>query len=556
MAVLTLPDLRERAQTAIQCLSAHGDPSRGGLPYFYTHFDVRPAVAKLARWSYGDGLGRSVSSLLLLRCMVGGDIADETRSLRTSALLGLCGADGLSWTPAEPWTMPTPHMDPSWPQRGYLLALATLWEATGDDVFRKMGKMAVEGLLRTLSQHRELFLQGGHLLPGGKAAINAKPGMNASWQTVAHTAALLFFRRTNEPAALELGSKLVDLALENTNGGKLAFTKGHFHSDSQLVLALLLRGITKSSPDDVDLAEILYQKARSLGTKSGWFPERIGSEVGETCSLADMIECGILLALHRNAGYWTDVERYVRNHLLVHQITSTDWMSQHDHSTSSLPQEAEEGTLRTDEVLKHLKGGYAGYGAVTSFSYHRTTDPHQAVLSHSNQHCCNAAGARALYGAWRYGTQDDGTNLDIHLLLHRNRRAFAIRVMEDDHSLVLHIRLHEARRVSIRLPEDANPDNVKTVGNISPPRWEVRQKTRYLVLEGEPGGAKMSIEVLRKSWHSEEQAGGRSYRFSWKGDTVVDAEPVEGIPALFTGERFMDKLPELAPPTTQEFDSL
>lgn len=62
-----LPSLPDRARLAIRGLVEHCDPSCGYLPYFYTRMSDRPPTMFLTIWSYGDGLGRSVDALTLLR---------------------------------------------------------------------------------------------------------------------------------------------------------------------------------------------------------------------------------------------------------------------------------------------------------------------------------------------------------------------------------------------------------------------------------------------------------------------------------------------------------
>ncbi len=76
----------------------------------------------LAIWSYGDGQGRSIDALSLLRCLTGGNLDQPADRAMRASLLSLIGDDGLSWCPAEPWTMPLPHTRPNWLQQGNLLA--------------------------------------------------------------------------------------------------------------------------------------------------------------------------------------------------------------------------------------------------------------------------------------------------------------------------------------------------------------------------------------------------------------------------------------------------
>src|ERR1039457_2374899 len=82
-----LPSLHDRARLAIGCLTTHCDALRGYVPYFYTRMSDRPPAMFLAIWSYGDGMGRSLDALALLRHMTGGGLDQPAdRSMRAALL--------------------------------------------------------------------------------------------------------------------------------------------------------------------------------------------------------------------------------------------------------------------------------------------------------------------------------------------------------------------------------------------------------------------------------------------------------------------------------------
>lgn len=157
-----LPSLHARACLAIRGLVAHCDTSRGYLPYFYTRMSDRPPTMFLTIWSYGDGLGRSVDALTLLRQLTGESPDQPEDSSMRATLIGLLGVDGLSWCPAEPWLMPVPHMRPTWLQQGTLMALTTLYQVTGDAQYRHLVEKNIEGLTRLLVRQP----QGWFCFPG------------------------------------------------------------------------------------------------------------------------------------------------------------------------------------------------------------------------------------------------------------------------------------------------------------------------------------------------------------------------------------------------------
>ena len=203
------------------------------------------------------------------------------------------------------------------------------------------------------------------------------------WSAVVGMPALRYYRLTGYEPALKLASDLMTSALQDSDGGKKLFKVGHFHCQSRFVTSLLMRGILKNDKADVELAESLYRtsphaRARSRAGSPNRSTSRTDnrSNLSETCCLTDMLEIAILLAKHRNPVYWHDAERYVRNHLLVHQIVDTGWVAQmtpvpferHPLRAFCDGHDNTGGVVRGDEAMQSLVGGFAGWGAVTAMS--------------------------------------------------------------------------------------------------------------------------------------------------------------------------------------------
>jgi len=348
------------------------------------------------------------------------------------------------------------------------------------------------------------------------------------------------------------------------------FKSGHFHCQSRFVTSLLMRGILKNDKADIELAESLYREARTLGTQSGWFPEQIKipdnnrSNLSETCSLTDMLEIAILLAQHRNPIYWHDAERYVRNHLLVHQIVDTGWVSQTtaypltqhilQFPADSRPDAG--GFARGDEVMQSLVGGFAGWGAVTAMS-------DDTPMSNSNQHCCNAAGARALYDGWRYAVSDKDAVFDVNLHVHRNHAAAEIVAIEELHPRPasstgevggLRIKMKQSRRLRIRIPEFVTAGEMQAAVNKKPVVG--REVGAYLDLGTVQPNDQVDVFYPMKHRTTKEQIAPGTFEFSWHGATVVDASPRQKIRPLFDKGRFENAPPSLGPAVKAEVESL
>jgi hypothetical protein len=516
----------------------------------------RPQRAELAIWSYGDGLGRTVDALTLLRNMTGDHIDHEVDRTMRSTLVSLLGNDDLSWCPAEPWTMPIAHTRPAWLQQGTLLALASLYQFSGEERYHQLAARLIDAIDR-LGQRDA----AGHFsFPGqyfthrdGWAEAPAGPMEKpAVYGTTVNMPLMVYHLVTGQERALKLASDLIDYGLREMDGGKRLFTFGHFHSDSRLLTALILRGIVMGEKQDLQLAQELYGRALRYGTRSGWFPETIRPAdsthffLSETCCLTDMLEAAILLAMRVDGRYWNDVERWARNHLLVHQITATQWMRELRPGANRRP--LGEGQIESEEVAQRLVGGFAGWGGVNEMS----DDSQFSII---NQHCCNAAGARGLYDVWRYGVGDDGERFSVHLHLHRAHASADVIVVESGGAAELIVRMRRGRAVMVRVPESLSAQemrgqvNGRTASMTTP-------KAGYISLGRLGAGDEARISYPLKESRTTERIGAIEYTFHWRGATVRGVEPPGRHGALFVDERFVQETPDLGAAVAREINSL
>jgi len=539
MPSYALPPLSDRAALAIHCLTHHVDPQHGYIPYFYTQLSMRPLGAYFDIWSYGDGLGRSVDALALCRTMTGqaADVEPVDRAMRET-LIGLIRDDGLSWCPAQPWTLAEAHTRPAWLQQGTLLALTSIYQLTGNASYRRLAEKNIDGILKIARR------QDGYLdFPGD--AYTAEHGWHVPEQedpfhklSVFSTSVTMplmrFYRLTGYEPARELASGLINWGLRDHDGGRKLFDRGHFHCQSRLMTALLMRGVAQHSDADLELGEWLYRKARRCGTLAGWFPEQIDnpemnrSGLSETCCLTDMIESAILLAQHRSPLYWNDVERYARNYLLVHQHTRMDWVDQLTERPESTMPGGHARLLhlgeRSDRFRQTLIGGFVGWGGVAALS-------DDTPFGNMNQHCCNGAGARALYDVWYHTVSDRNREFTVNLHLQRNHAAAEITVTEAE-ALEMTIKLKADRRLRVRVPEFVAPAEFTVslpfhIADGFADCGEVRAGTTVAVRY-----------PLRDAVTREPAADNRMFEYRWHGATVMGIAPVYGVSPLFVPERF------------------
>jgi hypothetical protein len=564
--VLHLPSLHDRAKLAMQCLNGHSDAARGHVPYFYTRMSDRPPAMFICEWSYGDGMGRSVDALGLLRQITGEPLQAADHAM-IAALIGTLGEDGLSWCPAEPFLMAVPHTRPTWLQAGPIMAFGTLYGLTGERLYQRY----VQRLIAALDER--VVRQPGQppTFPGDVYThVNGwepKPTSQMDPFSLYCTSVTMplfrYYRLTGYEPAFRFASEMLDGALQTYGGGSSLFDRGHFHCRSRVVTSLLQRAVIKNRAEDFALAEQLYKKARALGTQSGWFPEQINnpennrSNLSETCALVDMIESAILLAQHHDPAYWHDVERYAHNHILVHQMVDTGWekemtaipLAKHPLRFPGDNQPAFDGMVRGDQVMPSLVGGFAGWGGVTAMS-------DDSAFGNTNQHCCNGSGARALYDLWHYAVSDQDGEFKVNLHLARNHAAAEITAAElrESNVGVLRIKARQDRRLLVRIPEFVSAGKMNAAINGQP--VSLREQGAFVSAGAVRPGDQVEVSYPLEPRTTEERVAPGAFTFFWRGATVVAASPEQKIRPLFNDARFLESPPAIGPVPAREIDSI
>ncbi len=432
-------DLQARAALAAHGLTGLLDPQRKGLQYFVADWQARPPRADHTLWDFGDGSGRHLDALGLVRTMVHagapeGEPAAEDLQVEEWVHRQL-GPDGLSWLPSEPWARPwgadvllvDPQPDDvssevSWSQRGTLMGLLTRFLRTSDERYLAAARGIVTGLTRIVERHPDgWFLPEGYYRRGGwrYRGPDLHPCI-AEYNAAVVPALVRLAGVADVPDALELAERLASFALTHTEGygpgGELVVPDGdlgsHFHTRSNFVLGVLMLGLAQRRPDRVEWARSSYEQLRRWGTEFGWFPEGIGLRHGELCCTTDMIEIALLLGREVSPRYFADAERFGRNHLLQSQWSSLERLRA---AVAALPapstaHEVDPAVSTTDDVVARQVGAFASRAAMGD-GFH--------LDSTAMMQCCNAAGARGIYDLWRYavreGTGSTSTRLDIDL---------------------------------------------------------------------------------------------------------------------------------------------
>jgi len=536
-------DLQARASAAARALCALSDPALEGQMYFVATWRHDPPRAHHCLWDCGDGTGRQIDALTLVRTIVAPGDPEESRGPGEDALerhlLGFLGDDGLSWLPDAPWAAPwgteflLAEHDPgdtfceiSWAQRGTLLALCSRYRATGEERWRVAGERLVDALrAAAIPTPDGIHFPEGYYRRSGwrRTDPGLYPGIEEYNAAVA-VPAIRFHRATGYAPARDLAVGLLRHALLHGKGyqadgsldpgageGAGQGTLDHFHTRTNFLLAVLETGLAIGDDEWVDWARRSYHRALEWGTEFGWFPEGMGRRHAETCCVADLIEAALLLGNHVDRGYFADAEKFARNHLFESQHLERTAL---ETAVAGLPKDPDSGPcgpFSTDSnVLETQVGAFASRPALADAFHPDATDMMQ---------CCNAAGARALHSVWTSATR--GHRIDLRLSV----ATPTLTVVSHEPAVGrLDVTAHRAGLLDIRLPAGVS-------------RATVRHRDEAQEIAARDGAVQVPIEagetvaveypLPERTTHHTIGRGDTIARCTahWRGETVARVEP-------------------------------
>jgi hypothetical protein len=129
------------------------------------------------------------------------------------------------------------------------------------------------------------------------------------------------------------------------------------------------------------------------------------------------------LANNGHPEYWGDVERMLRNQLVVSQVRDASWLK-----PGSKP-DLEQFTWR--EVGSRMVGGYAGWTSPTHNLAAREDlhwgGPELQGKTRALQNCCGGSGTHAYFIAWKNASRFDDGKLSVHLHIDKPLRQTELR---------------------------------------------------------------------------------------------------------------------------------
>ncbi len=481
---------------------------RDGLPYFNI-FWTEPAEAAHDWPDFGDVMSRQLQAAVMGRQMTGERLNIEGIWL-DKALSLIHPVDGLLYRPATNYSQNI--ADPG-DQALTLYALVTVYLDHPQEYLRQVIFKMVDGMLARAEQ------TGGDGSFLGGFAIK-------SLMTCA--------RFMEYEPALRLAEKMVKHIFEDHP----LFTPdntfrhgGHMHGNLRCLVGAADYALFTRDAVLFSRVDALYRWVRSQATRFGFLPESIGRQgdviLCETCAIMDYLGLAVTLANAGHQEYWGDVERMARNQLIESQATDLSWLA-----IDSTREDTDQFTWR--EIDQRMLGGYAGWSSPNHFLAARETlnmhwgGPELRDKTRLFQNCCGGSGTHAFFTVWKNASLFENGCLSVNLHLDKLLPQAEVRGYQPFEGK-LTIDLKENCRVRVRIPEFCQPGEI--TGYSGGVKITCQPWGNYLELGARQAGEFIEIHYPL-SIKTEEVAVGNPgfrqyhYQVTWKGDTVIEMEPV------------------------------
>ena len=229
----------------------------------------------------------------------------------------------------------------------------------------------------------------------------------------------------------------------------------------------------------------------------------------EGCAIADMTLLAILLSDGGMGDYWDDVDQYVRNQLIEHQVLRRDLL---EEVVASGPEHKLNRLTETDDrVIDRQLGAFISIADPT-LSYAWWTM------------CCLGNCSVALYKAWESIIRYKDGVAQVNLLLNRASSPLDLdSYLPYDGKVVLKNKL--ARKAYVRVPAWVDKSAVKC--RVNERQLALHWLNNYLIIEGLAAKDAVTIEfpVVETNEEHTEAAYRQQYTCRFRGNTLMDISP-------------------------------
>ena len=409
-------DIQEMASLAVHGLTAITNPRSDYEIYWVAAILNQNPLSARHTWSDSTG-SKFVEALPLVRLASGSRENMHVEQRWAEVLLHMQSPDdGIFYFPKNgiPWWSlgcygpkpPGEHFTIIYPNGRYIGTATNYYKLTGDELWKKVGQRAVDGLLK-LAKHSndppgedKAWFQWLQYDPGGKFNPGAGHVHNlASWFSWLILGSAEYYEATGYEPAKTFSGQLSRWIINDS--GHFA-ADGTFLSEHPTTTRIHFHGHTMSLVSMIDYAEItgdtavrdfannsfLFARDHSRNnTLVGYFPEDLNAGGGtgaETCEVADMIALALKLSQAGAGDYWDDADRWIRNQFVESQLKDGDWI---DAAVAGLGMTSAAFNETNDNVSERLVGNFAGNARANEFGG-------------LTMGCCTGNASRTVYWIW------------------------------------------------------------------------------------------------------------------------------------------------------------
>ena len=551
--------------------------------YYRTVFDcaLLPTVKRNhTRWDVGDCSARAILSWIALREMTGDRAAgQEVERGQREFLLSFLNPDtGLVWYDAD--AAKREYHYQIWDQSRTLRALVRWYETEPQS--RARLQPLIERMARGLG--RFATLRGADPKWGPWVAwpsdefTNDRPGppfatqMDNLREGLSIEPLVRYAELTGNTNCLDLAIRCANCVLGGHAGDNVPPERrrvfqiaedgsfiAHLHCKTTCLIGMVKLARYLAGQGRIEEAKPYLRRARASydwilssdnagrGSRIGWIPERPGSDIHETCCVADVMELAAALAGCATLGAefkdWAnlhdDVEAMAVNVVARSQI----------HYTPKFEDRLAAFYQRSGaNVKEQLAAGRVFDGLMPAVIYHndlvwaqgsdKGVWPAGAGGSLICGGCCMYAGAIALYTGWGDALSFDRGQLRVNYFLNRQSPQATLSTrqpLSGEAELVL----REPADTLIRVPAWLRPAQLSVALDGKPwtPASRLDATGHYLALGRLPAGSKVQVRFPLEERATHERIAGRRYRILWRGNYVAQFGPREAhLPFLHVND--------------------
>ncbi len=576
-----IPDTLELADRAALCINAITRMLNPEYAYAqYSYADLRHNPPFLTMEAGLTNLNpKWLEALPLLRIMSGSAQNSDIDHHMIEGILRNTGFDGLTYQPPDhPGAF---YEDFSRNQNepaanifgeGRQLLTWSVWTQIDPDnpVYRRVAERKIQRLLEIAVRKGDglYFRRTQGYTPGQEdtdkleiVAVTDHDVKDAEFgmvgTAVAHSVSVVamgaarYYRVTGYPPALELARGMANYF---RNDGGLIDESGHWHGYHFHIMALGILGqleyaLAAGDEDMLQWVRRAYEYGRSIGDPTiGFFAgipgcdpceynpntEECGKdedrELVEPCSLADMALIALQLTRAGVGDYYEDVEHYVRNYLLVTQLTNLDFLKDYpDGHPTEGPAKNYKEIMEKDPL--RINADNAAERTVGSFCCVNPAIANVKLPTAQFCGCCLGNAGRVLYYAWDDMMEANGDDLWVNLLMNR-ASTWADLNSYLPYEGKISLKMHQAKNARIRIPSWTNYDKVSCAvnGQERAVQWK---RGNYLSIDGLEAGDEVVVQFPISENTLYRNLKGHDYWMTVRGFTVVDLQPHASTTPIF-----------------------